>query len=178
MNLALVHSQHCIFDIKLVSFRLYVNPSRRKAMTKRYRVTLTNEEIAIIDDILHKGKHSAQKRNRAQALLLAHQGWVDAKIAEAVKISARAVEMLRQRFVEEGFESTLFGKPRGHREAKIDGRAEAHLVALACSTKPAGHKRWTIRLLRNRLVADLEMDVSHETVRKTLKKTKLSLGSA
>ena len=148
-------------------------------MPKRYRVTLTDEELATLDGILHKGKHGAQKRNRAQALLLAHQGWVDAKIAEAVRITTRAVENLRQRFVEEGFETTLFGKPRGHRERSLDGRAEAHLVALACSTKPAGHKRWTLRLLRDRLVADLEEleSVSHETVRQTLKKMNSSPGN-
>jgi transposase len=147
-------------------------------MKKLYRVTLTDEELKIIDGIMSKGKHSAQKRNRAHALLLAHQGWIDAKIAEVVHISSRAVEMLRQRFVEEGFESTLFGKPRGHRPRIFDGRAEAKLVAVVCSPKPEGRKRWTIRLLRNRLIADLELDsLSHETVRQTLKKTNLSLGS-
>ena len=148
-------------------------------MQKRYRVTLTDEELATLDGVLHKGKHSAQKRNRAQALLLANQGWTDDKIAEAVRITRRAVELLRQRFVEEGFEATLFGKPRGHRERVLDGRAEAHLVALVCSPKPAGRKRWTLRLLQNRLVADLELEgVSHETIRKTLKKTNSNLGNA
>lgn len=148
-------------------------------MQKRYRVTLTDEEIQTINNLLSKGKHSAQKRNRAQALLLTHQGWPDIKIAEAVGITRRAVETIRQRFVEDGFEVVLAGKPRGHRERSLDGRAEAHLVALACSSKPAGHKRWTIRLLRDRLVADLEEleSVSHETVRQTLKKTNLSLGN-
>ena len=148
-------------------------------MHKRYRVTLTEEEIRVLDDILSKGKHSAQKRNRAQALLLANQGWTDGKIVEAVQISIRAVEMLRQRFVEDGFETVLAGKPKGHRLPALDGRAEAHLVALVCSAKPAGYKRWTIRTLRDRLVAELEdlESLSHETVRKTLKKMNLSLGS-
>ena len=147
-------------------------------MTKRYHVTLTQEELDTINSILSKGKHSAQKRNRAQTLLLAHQGWIDAKIADAVPMTVRAVELLRQRFVEEGFETTLFGKPRGHRQRCLDGRAEARLLALACSPKPEGHKRWTIRLLRNHLVAELELDdLSHETVRQTLKKMKPSLGN-
>ena len=148
-------------------------------MHKRYRVTLTEEEVQVLNDILSKGKHSAQKRNRAQALLLANQGWTDGKIVEAVQISIRAVELLRQRFVEDGFETVLDGKPRGHRMPVLDGRAEARLVALVCSAKPAGYKRWTIRLLRDRLVAEVEdlESVSHETVRKTLKKTNLSLGS-
>jgi len=147
-------------------------------MKKLYRVTLTDEEVQLIEDIMGKGKHSAQKRNRAHALLLAHQGRTDAKIAEAVRISSRAVEMVRQRFVEEGFETTLFGKPRGHRLPVLDGRAEAHLVALTCSPKPEGRNRWTLRLLRNRLVADLELDaLSHETVRQTLKKMRSNPGN-
>ena len=149
-------------------------------MRKLYRVTLTDEEIQTLNDILSKGKHSAQTRNRAQALLLAHQGLADVKIAEVVPISTRALEMLRQRFVEDGFETVLAGKPRGHRMPVLDGRAEAHLVAMVCrKEKPAGHKRWTIRLLQNQLVAELEdlESVSHETIRQTLKKTNLSLGS-
>ena len=148
--------------------------------SKRYRVTLVDEEIQVLNDVLSKGKHSAQKRNRAQALLLANQEWSDVKIAEAVGITRQAVEMLRQRFVEDGFETVLDGKPRGHRMPVLDGRAEAHLVALACrKDKPAGYKRWTIRALRDRLVAEVEdlESVSHETVRKTLKKMNLSLGN-
>ena len=82
------------------------------------------------------------------------------------------METIRQRFVEEGFEAVLAGKPKQPRRPALDGRAEAHLVALVCSAKPTGRKRWTIRLLRDRLVAELEdlESVSHETVRQTLKK--------
>jgi hypothetical protein len=146
-------------------------------MSNLYRVTLTEEELTVIDDILNRGKHSAEKRKRARALLHAHQGWPDEKTAAAAMLTVRAVELMRKRFVEEGFEATLYGKPRGHRPLALDGRAEAHLVALVCSPKPEGRSRWTIRLLRDRLVADLEMDsLSHETVRQTLKKTNLSLG--
>ena len=147
---------------------------------KRYHVNLTDEEIQILNDLLNKGKHSAQKRKRAQALLLANQEWPDVKIAEAVGITRQAVELLRQRFVEDGFETVLAGKPKAPRRPVLDGRAEAHLVALICKEKkPDGHKRWTLRLLRDHLVAALEEveSVSHETVRKTLKKTNLSPGS-
>ncbi|MCL2000382.1 MAG: helix-turn-helix domain-containing protein [Planctomycetes bacterium] len=148
-------------------------------MQKRYRVTLTAEEIQILDNLLSKGKHSSQKRNRAQTLLLTNQGWTDIQVSETVGITRRAVETIRQRFVEDGFELVLAGKPRKPRKPVLDARAEAHLAALVCSTKPAGHKRWTIRLLQNRLVADLEEleSVSHETIRQTLKKLNLSLGS-
>lgn len=148
-------------------------------MRKLYRVTLTEEEVSQLSDILHRGKRSAQIRNRAQALLHSHNGMTDASIAEATGMTSRALELLRQRFVEEGFETTLNGKPRGHRNAVLDGRAEAQLVALVCSPKPEGRKRWTIRLLRDHLVAKLELDdLSHETVRQTLKKMNLSLGNA
>jgi len=148
-------------------------------MQKRYRVTLTTEEIQILSNLLNKGKHSAQKRNRAQALLLTNQGWTDMQVSEAVGITQHTVETIRQRFVVDGFELVLAGKPRKPRKPVLDGRAEAHLVALACSAKPAGHKRWTIRLLQKRLVADLEEleSVSHETIRQTLKKMNLNLGS-
>ncbi len=143
-----------------------------------YRVTLTQEEMVTLTEILNKGKHSTQKRKRAQALLHAHNGWKDQQIMAAVGLRRSSVEGLRKRFVEDGFETVLHGKPKQARRPALDGRAEAKLVALACSPKPEGHARWTIRLLRDRLVAELELDdVSHETVRQTLKKMKLSLGN-
>jgi hypothetical protein len=148
-------------------------------MEKIYRVTLTDDEVVQLEDLLNKGKHSAQKRKRAQALLYAHRGWTDQQIVNAVGMRKRSIELLRQRFVEDGFETVLDGKPKRHRDPVLDGRAEAHLVALVCGKKPEGRNRWTIRLLRNRLVADLELaDLSHETVRQTLKKMNLSLGNA
>jgi transposase len=147
-------------------------------MEKRYRVTLTGDEVIQLESLLNKGKHSAQKRKRAQALLHAHRGWTDQKIADAVGMRRHSIELLRQRFVEDGFETVLAGKPKRHRDPILDGRSEAHLVALVCGKKPEGRGRWSIRLLRNRLVADLELDaLAHETVRQTLKKTNLSLGS-
>jgi transposase len=148
------------------------------AMKILYRVTLTQEEIDILNSIINKGKHPAQKRKRAQALLHAHNGWKDQQIMAAVGMHRSSVENLRKRFVEDGVETVLQGKPKQARQPVLDGRAEAKLVALACSPKPEGHARWTIRLLRDRLVAELECgDVSHETVRQTLKKMKLNLGN-
>jgi len=148
-------------------------------MKKIYRVTLTDDEVAQLEDLLNKGKHSAQKRKRAQALLHAHRGWTDQKIVEAVGMRRHSIELLRQRFVEDGFQTVLDGKTKRHRDPVLDGRAEAHLVALVCGKKPEGRKRWTIRLLRNRLIADFELvGLSHETVRQTLKKMKLNLGNA
>jgi len=147
-------------------------------MRKIYRVTLAPDEIAQLEAILNKGRHSAQKRKRAQVLLHAHRGWTDQQIVDAIGMRRSSVEGLRQRFAEDGFETVLNGRSKRSRASVLDGRAEAHLVALTCSPKPEGRNRWTLRLLRDRLVADLELDaLSHETVRQTLKKTNSSLGN-
>jgi len=146
---------------------------------KRYIVTLTKEEKATLRDIVNKGKHSAEKRKRAQALLLAEENYTDDMIADRTGLSRRGLEQLRQRFVEEGFEVTLAGKPRGHKPKALNGADEARLIALVCSPKPDGSARWTIRLLADKwstLAHTETKTISRETVRRTLKKTKLSLG--
>lgn len=148
-------------------------------MRKIYIVTLTDTEVALLQDILNKGKHTAQKRKRAFALLHAHQGWTDRQISEGSGMTVNAIQLLRQRFVEHGFEATLAGLPKQARQRVIDGNAEAHLVALACSEKPVGHKRWTLRILAERLVAlGCVEDVSHETIRQVLKKRNQTLAAA
>ena len=91
-------------------------------MTKKYRVTLTEEEREIIRGILNKGKHNAQKRKRAQAILLADDTKTDAEIAERTGMHRRGIEDLRQRFVEEGFETTLEGKPISREAAAGTGK--------------------------------------------------------
>ena len=148
-------------------------------MRKIYIVTLTDTEVRLIEDILNKGKHTAQKRKRAFALLHAHQGWTDRQISKGSGMTVNAIQLLRQRFVEHGFEATLAGLPKQARQRVIDGNAEAHLVALACSEKPAGHKRWTLRILAERLVAlGCVEDVSHETIRQVLKKRNQTMAAA
>ena len=147
---------------------------------KKYIVTLTKEERAVLNEMLNKGKHSAEKRKRAQALLLAEKNYTDDIIADRTGLSRRGLEQLRQRFVEEGFEMTLEGKPRGHRPKTLGGADEARLIALACSPKPDGRARWTLRLLTDKwstLAHTETKTISRETVRRTLKKTKLSLGA-
>ena len=145
-------------------------------MTKKYKVTLTEEERVLLKDILNRGKHSARKRKRAQALLLADEQMTDEEIAERAGMHRRGVEELRQRFVEEGFEATLEGRPHGHRARVIQGEDEARLIALTCSPVPEGYDHWTLRLLQERWVS-LEGDrVSYETIRQTLKKTSLNRG--
>jgi transposase len=98
--------------------------------------------------------------------------WTDTRIAEAVRVSVRTIERVRQRFVEEGLEAALLPKPSPRVYArKLDGEQEAKLVALACSGPPGGKRRWTLRLLAERMVEPAVVpELSHETVRQTLKK--------
>ena len=148
---------------------------------KKYIVTLTKEERTVLKEIINKGKHSGEKRKRAQALLLAEKDYTDDMIADRTGLSRRGLEQLRQRFVEEGFEVTLAGKPRGHKPRALNGADEARLIALVCGPKPDGRTRWTLRLLAEKwttLAHTETKTISRETVRRTLKKTKLSLGAA
>jgi len=147
--------------------------------SKKYVVTLTKDEKKLLNDIINKGKHTSEKRKRVQALLLANENYTDDMIADRTGLSRRGLEQLRQRFVEEGFEVTLAGKPRGHRPKLLGGEDEARLIALACSPKPEGRTRWTLRLLADTWTTLAYTDVetiSYATVRRTLKKTKLNHG--
>ena len=146
--------------------------------TKKYIVTLTAEERAHLHDLISKGKAAAYKQRHARILLKTDQGphgehWTDEQIECALEVHPSTVERLRKRFVEEGFEASLQRKEQKNRKAKrIDGRAEAHLVALACSEPPEGRTHWTLKLLADRLITlELVDSASPETVRQTLKKT-------
>lgn len=152
-------------------------------MQKRYLVTLTAEERAELGRLISQGKAAARKLMRARILLLADEAAggrakSDPEIAEAVMCGRATVERVRRQFVEEGLEDTLTRKPtvRSY-ENKIDGRTEAHLIAITCGAPPEGRARWTLRLLADRMVALGHMDsVSYETVRMTLKKTTSNRG--
>lgn len=141
---------------------------------KKYVVTLRPEEREQLLQLVNKGKGLARRRRTAEILLKADRecGWTDERIAEAFGVSVRTVERIRERFVEEGLETTL-DPPRQPREPqKIDGDVEARLVTLACSAPPPGRQRWTLRLLADKLVElDVVESISHEAVRQTLKKT-------
>lgn len=151
-------------------------------MQKKYIVELTAEERQQLRELVSKGKALARKIQHAQILLKADQsraaGWTDERIAEAYGVSVLTVGRIRQRLVEHGFEDALVR--RQHKQAprcKIDGEAEAKMVAIACSPPPEGRRRWTIRLLAEKMIELKIVDsVGRETVRKTLKKTNLSLG--
>ena len=154
-------------------------------MAKRYRVTLTAAEREALDGMISRGKADARKLAHARVLLQADASeggpdWTDTRIAEAVRVSVRTIERVRQRFVEDGLEVALLPKPSPRVYArKLDGEQEAKLVALACSGPPEGKKRWTLRLLAERMM-ELEVvpELSHETVRQTLKKERTQTSSA
>lgn len=149
-------------------------------MANKYIVTLTQEERDSLRQMLSAGKERARKLTRARILLKADENWTDEAIHQALDVSISTIERTRRRFVEEGLEAALNRRPSTRQyERKLDGNAEAHLIALACSSPPAGRKHWSLRLLAEKLVTLEQVDVdsvSHETVRQTLKKTNLSLG--
>jgi transposase len=141
-------------------------------------VTLTAEERAELEAMIGKGKAGARTLAHARVLLQSDEAdgapaRTDQEVASALDLSARTVERVRQRFVEEGVESALRPKPTKRIYARaLDGAREARLIALACSSPPDGKKRWTLRLLAERVVElGYAESVSHETVRRTLKKT-------
>ncbi len=146
-------------------------------MAKRYLVTLTEAERASLLALTQKGKISAPQLTRAHILLQADAGGIDAVIAAALHVGIATVARVRKRFVEEGLEAALQERPRpgGHR--KLDGKQEAFLIALACSTPPEGRTRWTMQLLAGKMVELRVVDsISDETVRRTLKKPSSSRG--
>lgn len=152
-------------------------------MRKLYRVTLTAEERQELQALASKGKAAARKLTRARILLLADQAEggpakQDPEIVDALGCGRATVERTRQQFVEEGVEATLHPKPTTRTyERRLDGKAEAHLVAMACGAPPEGRARWTLRLLADRMVGLGAVEsLSRETVRQTLKKTSCSLG--
>ncbi len=138
---------------------------------KRYIVDLTNDEREQALELTRKGKISTRKVTRARILLKADEGWTDEQIVAALDTSLSTVERTRRRLVEGGLQRALNDDPRPGAKRKLDGRGEAHLIALTCSEPPDDHEHWALRLLAERLV-DLGVvdSISHEAVRQTLKK--------
>jgi transposase len=144
---------------------------------KKYIVRLAEEERKGLRAVVSKGRASARKIGHARVLLKVDAGgpnWTDEEAAEAFGIRANTVRDIRQRFVEEGLEAALERKRRSEPPTprKLDGAGEARLIALACGEPPEGRARWTLRLLAGKMVELAIVDgISHETVRRTLKKT-------
>jgi transposase len=150
---------------------------------KLYRVQLSVEQRQHLKSLISTGSPSSASNRHARILLKADRapegpGWSDEQIAEALEISTRTVMRVRQTFAQAGLQRAIQRqKHHGPYPRKIDGQVEAHLIALVCSEPPLGHKRWTLRLLSDRLVELVDLDsLSYETVRRTLKKTHSSPG--
>jgi transposase len=146
-------------------------------MNKKYVVRLTEEERGVCQAIVKKLKGSSEKVRRAQILLKADAdgpGWPDAQIADAFDCRVQTIENIRVRFVTEGFEQALERKKRAEppTDCKLDGEAEAKLIAMRLGKPPAGYGHWTLRLLAEEMIALEVVDsISYESVRRTLKKT-------
>ena len=152
---------------------------------KKFIVTLTEEERKFLTELTSKGKHRSQKILNALTLLACDEGEYQRRrskneeIAQVLNTSMRKIDRVKKRFVIDGFDVALNGR-KGSRvyAKKADGDFEAHLVALSCSKPPEGFSRWTLRLLAEKVIElDYIDNISHETVRRVLKKTNLNLGS-
>ncbi len=144
---------------------------------KRYLVNLTQDEREQLLDIARRGKSPARKVKRSLILYKADEGLTDQQIAGALLVSPSTVVRVRQRFAEEGLERALNERARPGKRRKLDGKQEAHLVAVACTPAPEGHTHWTLQLLADKVVKlELADSISPETVRQVLKKTNSNPG--
>jgi transposase len=139
---------------------------------KKHLINLSDEERTSLVEMTRKGTLTARKFKRAMILLKADEGLSDPQIMSALNVSRPCVERIRKRFVADGMERALNEDPRPGQKRKLDGRAEATLIATACTEAPEGHEHWSLRLLAGKLVQLQVVDsISYETVRRTLKKT-------
>lgn len=146
-------------------------------MRKKYIVRLTDQERRTLREVVRKFKGSSAKVRRAQVLLKADAdgpNWTDHRIADAFGCRTRTIEYLRQRLVTQGFEAALDKKPPESppRAKLLDGPQEAKIIAVRLGKPPKGFANWSLRLLAEKVVElGIVETVSHETLRKTLKKT-------
>jgi transposase len=157
---------------------MFLSSRQGGLMVKKYRVTLEAAEREQLRQLLSRGKADVRRLKHAQILLAADEsdntpGQTDDSISDAVGVGRATVERVRRRFVEEGLELSLspYRTPKRIYTTKLDGKAEAHLIAIACSSPPEGQSRWTLSLLALQMVELKHVDsLSRETVRQTLKK--------
>lgn len=152
-------------------------------MRKKYVISLGQVERETLERLTKSGNIPARKLTRAWILLKSNANedgpnWSYEQICQAYNVSQVTVYQVRKAYVEQGLEKAINRKkPEREYEHRLDGEAEAHLIALACGEAPEGQERWTLRLLQDRMIQlEYVEDVSHETIRTTLKKTNLSLG--
>jgi hypothetical protein len=144
----------------------------------KYKITLDKTEQEQLIGIISKGVHSSQIYRTAYILLNCDEGKygdkiIGQEISKVLKVSMRMIDRVKQRFVEEGFEACLERKANEQtKERKVDGDLEAHLIALSCSEAPEGFSRWSLRMLADKVVELKYVEsISHETIRRVLKKT-------
>jgi hypothetical protein len=154
-----------------------------KEMKPKYLVKLTDKERSQLKELISSGEASARQIRRAYILLKSDSSpsgpnWGYQAICEAYEVSTLTVYNVRKNYTEGGLNRAILRKkPERVYERRLDGEGEAHLIALACSEPPAGYERWSLRLLRDRMIRlEIVENISHETIRQTLKKTSSSLG--
>jgi len=153
-------------------------------MAWKYVVRLNSQEREQLIALLRKKNVAAYKRTNAQILLKADVSekgpdWKDKRIADAFDVTVKTVERVRKRLCTIGLEAAISRAKGGGRKQKMDGREQAHLIALTCSEPPDGRNKWTLRLLADKFIELEHIDIesiSHETIRQTLKKTKQNPG--
>ena len=144
---------------------------------EKFAVRLTPEERDQLEYMVRAGRSSARVTTRARILLKTDEGWSAPRVAQALDVAEGTVFRIKRWYAEDGLEGALKDRVQAHRHRKLDERAEAHLIALACSPAPEGHDHWELRLLADRMVElGVVESLSHETVRLHLKKTPLSRG--
>ena len=147
-------------------------------MAHKYWVDLTSEEQGYLLDVIHKGKTTARRVARAHVLLRAAAGAADEEIAETLHLGLSTVHRTRQRFVDEGLTAALSERSRSGSPPVLTGKQAAFLIALACSTPPAGRRRWTMKLLADRFIEWRPIDtISPNTVGRVLRKTTSNPGN-
>jgi hypothetical protein len=154
----------------------YHLPLKEEAdMVKKYIVDLQRDEQEMLTGLIASGTQRVRKTNHARILLKADDGWADQKISEALNVSVATIERVRQHFVEEGILQALSArKTRRTYQHLMDGVQEAHLLALACSQPPKGHRRWSVRLLASEMIRlEYIEEVSHMTIHHVMQENEL-----
>ncbi|MCK5344533.1 MAG: helix-turn-helix domain-containing protein, partial [Candidatus Heimdallarchaeota archaeon] len=154
----------------------------RRIMPKKiYKVDLPEEERHHLINLVSSGTENTRKLTRCRILLRANDGWIDQDISQALDVGQSTVERIRKKYFENNLEYAINRRPSSRQyERKVDGKTEAHLIALSCGDPPAGYADWTLRLLADRLVEleQVELEtISHETVRQVLKKSASNHGN-
>ena len=141
------------------------------------KINLTEKELNFLYDFLKKGRKSARELTRAQILLFTYEGKTELEIKDTLRISRATVSNTKKRYRKEGLQNALVEKPRSGQPRKYSPIQEAEIIAMACTNPPKGRKRWTIRLLTERMKRRNEFEtINRETIRLILKKAKLNLG--